>query len=804
MQQKSSLAAALWSVAARMPKPIASPCCASVAAQVAALAIVFLLNSGGAEARDWFVRAGAAAGDGSWEKPFADPWQALDKAEAGDKVHVAEGEYYGKLEAGYWVIPFARVEMIGGYDAEFKDRDPWKHPSKLLWKKGSQNHTDTSVARVSGSRNDHSGAVLDGFFIDMKDLNTYATGEGGSLKEPRLQRAVSFEHPGAVIRNCVIANSPLTAVSIRQGVTLDNNVIVNSVDVAVDATGGNTLRGSSNIDPPVIRNNTIIGTWVSGSPAGKGGAGGIGIKIDKGTVIEGNIIALSANHGIWLGNAPVAAVTFRKNVFHRNLFSNVKFFFDGKDTSVDDYDMEALSDLGFGILEENTVADPGFSYDSAWLDGFTLHAFNHGKVFKAEDWNGLRETVGLPALTESGPAFAPVYNMQQVLSLLLPNDAKVAAGARVRKIDVKPFSAAASAPIAKNYRKTDLATWAKNPGAVDGQALEMLISLQGVANVAGLSDVAPETHGAKFIEGRVGGGDRIIAIYKKGTKAERVFDEAKFFGSFVGEASELYVARGTARVASGYPKARFIVDSIERYEATAAKVVRPAGRNWYVRASETGGDGSMAKPFRDPYQALEKAGSGDIIHVTEGEYGGKLKNGRWIVGKPWIALLGSYDREFQTRDPWEHPSVLEWPANSKTTGQGYLLEGDGDHTGLIIDGFIFDHRTLNRYLADGSLDPSSSDKSEHVSISSLGVIIRNCVFVNGASGALRMSVGQIVENNLFVNQSRGGYLNSRWWHGADTSRHHPQQQLPYGLGTPVWRPHEIHGQRALPVDRPKS
>jgi len=45
-------------------------------------------------ARDWFIREGAEGGDGSQAKPFADPWQALEKCEAGDVIHVAGGNYY--------------------------------------------------------------------------------------------------------------------------------------------------------------------------------------------------------------------------------------------------------------------------------------------------------------------------------------------------------------------------------------------------------------------------------------------------------------------------------------------------------------------------------------------------------------------------------------------------------------------------------------------------------------------------------------------------------------------------------------
>lgn len=279
----------------------------------------------------------------------------------------------------------------------------------------------------------------------------------------------------------------------------------------------------------------------------------------------------------------------------------------------------------------------------------------------------------------------------------------------------------------------------------------MIVSLQGVTGATGLPEVSTETHGAKFLEGRVGGGDRIVGIYRKGTHAKRVFEAAKTFGNFVGVAMELYVVRGTARALSGYPKARFIVDSIEPYEVTATTAARPVGRDWYVRAEEKGGDGSKEKPFRDPYQALEKAGPGDVIHITEGEYGGKLKNGKWVVTKPFLSLLGGYDRDFKGRDPWERPSLFQWPADSKTKGQGYLLEGSGDHTGLIIDGVVFDHRTLNVYREDGSLDADHSDKGEQVWVFSPGVVIRNCVFVNGVEGSLRMSPSQTIENNIFVN-----------------------------------------------------
>ena len=77
-----------------------------------------------AHARDWFVKYNSVGGDGSREKPFGDPWMALERVEAGDKVHVTGGRYYGKLERANWEIAFPNVELLGGYDPTFTERNP--------------------------------------------------------------------------------------------------------------------------------------------------------------------------------------------------------------------------------------------------------------------------------------------------------------------------------------------------------------------------------------------------------------------------------------------------------------------------------------------------------------------------------------------------------------------------------------------------------------------------------------------------------------------------------------------------------
>ena len=94
--------------------------------------LTILLAACPVQARDWFVRAGSS-GDGSKEKPFGDPFEALDKCEAGDAIHIAQGRYMGKLGSGEWIIPFDGVQLIGGYNDDFTQRDPWKYKTQFVW-----------------------------------------------------------------------------------------------------------------------------------------------------------------------------------------------------------------------------------------------------------------------------------------------------------------------------------------------------------------------------------------------------------------------------------------------------------------------------------------------------------------------------------------------------------------------------------------------------------------------------------------------------------------------------------------------
>src|SRR5882672_3195574 len=105
--------------------------------------------------------------------------------------------------------------------------------------------------------------------------------------------------------------------------------------------------------------------------------------------------------------------------------------------------------------------------------------------------------------------------------------------------------------------------------------------------------------------------------YQRGTEVEKTCD-----------------LRGVYRsdITGSRQKATLIVEAVVPAPMfTPPLPARPAGRDWFVRAGSSGGDGSREKPFRDLFQPLEKCEGGDTIHVAAGEYFGKLRAGQWLL-----------------------------------------------------------------------------------------------------------------------------------------------------------------------------
>ena len=144
--------------------------------------------------------------------------------------------------------------------------------------------------------------------------------------------------------------------------------------------------------------------------------------------------------------------------------------------------------------------------------------------------------------------------------------------------------------------------------------------------------------------------------------------------------------------------------------------------------------------------------------MRPGEYFGKLRSGKWKISIRNLTFLGGYDPDFASRDPWVNPTRFLLHEEEKAKGRpgGPILDSEETAMGLILDGFIFDGATWNTYSPDGSLDIAYSPLAPLISLRGGcdRIIVRNCLFINGSSGAVILSCPfGIFENNIVLNSS---------------------------------------------------
>jgi len=509
-----------------------------LAVLLALAAVPAIASPAPAGGKEWFIREGSEGGDGTQAKPFADPWMALEKCEAGDVIHVAGGKYFGKLNQALWKVPFDNIQLIGGYDKEFKTRDPWTNRTELKWDEG-KNYPN--APRLMG--NGCSGCVIDGITIDEKDICRYNDEQKTSRKEKNVyEHAIDFNRP-VTVRNCVIVNPDGYAINVPAGSTIENNLILNTLTFGVAI-----YTGAVSDAPAVIKNNTMLFGWGFKEP-GKGAYDGALIKINAPTTVTNNIIAHSDSNSIY-STFKLEKISITKNVFFANLFSNLKTYVEGKDIPIDDKNMGDLEELGLKAFDGNEVMNPGMAFDPAWLDLYSKRtAYVPGKV-TMDDMNNLRKLMGLPVIAKGGtPALgvAPAYDLAKVNDLMTPKNEKCKAGARILKLESLVKGGSGPAAPAKEYAKADFMEVVSKPADFDGKAVEMLVAMGGVANVGS----APATFKKETITGftlydKDGSGKFSPAFVTKGTNAERVCQGGYMEYQGNGKPKTLYVVRGIA------------------------------------------------------------------------------------------------------------------------------------------------------------------------------------------------------------------------------------------------------------------
>ncbi len=287
-----------------------------LAVLLAALTIVPAAQAG----RDWYVRASDGRGrEGSIEKPARDLGHIISDLQAGDRIFIAGGTYEGRGGSGVDEITVP-VEIYGGWDPEFKKRDPWgEHATIFSGVNQSKNWSSECRLTIDISRHgkfEPTLVVVDGIVFDHGGRNRYsgdgakierkASGNENPTPESGGLRILAWRESVVTLRNCIVVNTAPTqgAFSLwgHEGATfnIENNAAINNTGHGFSLHSIWHPRDRKGLPTFRLERNTVLFTEKH-DPYGT--IGGSALRLEDDTVVNLSRCVLAFNDAFAIDNA---------------------------------------------------------------------------------------------------------------------------------------------------------------------------------------------------------------------------------------------------------------------------------------------------------------------------------------------------------------------------------------------------------------------------------------------------------------------------------------------------------------------
>lgn len=391
----------------------------------------------------------------SAETPMKNLQKALDAAPDGSTILVAEGNYFGTLDCGN-IIVSKPVTIVGGYSADFKERDVLKHRT-MVQPSAESNGTSKGEGTLQINTKSGGNVVIDGLLFDRGNSIAYnmnpdpakagrpegvasgmmapigSKGKGGpDLNEDVFTTQTSeiyLDNPNVnfTIRNCSFVNAPNYAIRGMYNGTgeVTNNIFVNNRMAAVEVRGSNANKKST----MKFKNNTIMFAWSRLKDQLDMGYGyrylpGIDVYVDN------NIIGCTIFSGLDRTHLDSdkkkesqRITTATNNVFFLNKKADLAIPGGGLFKSVwakDFEDVEALNEVeGNKTLKDASVFKGRI--DEAYLNGFLNATYKETTDFSPNSpANTFRAAMGMNlvgTMQSSASMFANRYPFEKALEL---------------------------------------------------------------------------------------------------------------------------------------------------------------------------------------------------------------------------------------------------------------------------------------------------------------------------------------------------------------------------------------------------
>ena len=407
------------------------------------------------------LSTGKNSKEGTKEEPLKSLWKALEKAADGDTIHLAEGIYPGNLKCNWFLID-KPVSIIGGYKADFSERDPLKYKTMFqpLNENNDKKGTGLGIFTIEFDKTKPApkgvNMVFDGLIFDDGLAQSYHATKGkpegvdtGMWLEPPAKGDTPFASSKRYLvyaatanraegditfKNCAFVNAGNIAVNLnwyKGKVTMENNVFCNNIMVGANVYSSNPQQGAVEW---VFRNNTVLYTWSRTSELSDMGFG-IRTTENVTSVIEDNILGLNVLTG-WdntKGNDKKKSITMDGNVFFLNRQSDAQMTKSPSvvKVTVDEFEDDIEDNYGVESAQDNVaLTDPAVFKDrinADFLNAFLSMKYSETATMNAGSLNAFRQALGLPqqgTIVSKVDMFGNRYPLEDALKLFGAMDGK--------------------------------------------------------------------------------------------------------------------------------------------------------------------------------------------------------------------------------------------------------------------------------------------------------------------------------------------------------------------------------------------
>ena len=419
-------------------------------------ATMIALCAAAMQAADIYVSlsTGKKKNAGTKEAPLKNLWHALQKAEDGDTIHLAEGVYPGNAKCNWFLIDKA-VSVIGGYSKDFASRDPLKFRTMFqpLNENNDKKGTGLGIFTIEFTKRQPQpkgvNMVFDGLIFDDGQAQSYHPVKGkpegvetGMWLEPPAKGNTTF--PSAkrylvysatanriegdiTFRNCLFLNAGNIAMNLnwyKGKVKMENNVFCNNLMVGANVYSSNPQQGAVEWE---FKKNTVLFTWSRTSELSDMGFG-VRTTANMKSELEDNIIGLSVLTG-WdntKGLDKTKKIEAKGNVFFLNRQSDAQVTKSPSvvKVKVEDFEDDLEGNYGIEKAEDNvSLEDPKVfngRINTAYLNAFLSMKYSEKATLDAGKLNAFRQAVGLPmqgTIVSKVDMFGNRYPLEDALKL---------------------------------------------------------------------------------------------------------------------------------------------------------------------------------------------------------------------------------------------------------------------------------------------------------------------------------------------------------------------------------------------------